>query len=78
MLKSCVNNNTNSIKSSLSPLSSPPAQILLLVANIYLMGVGMGGKTYLKTKQSLIQKSDLYGKRGRINANTKYESVKWG
>lgn len=79
VLKSCVNNNTNSIKPSLFPFRSPPAPIVvLLVANMYLMRVGMGGETILKTKQNVIQKADLYGEKERKNTNAEYKSVKWG
>lgn len=77
MLKICINNNSNSIKSSLFPFSSPPAPVvLLLVANMYLMGVEMGGETILNTKQNLIQKADLYGEKERKNTNAEYKSVK--
>lgn len=79
VLKSCVNNNTNSIKPSLFPFRSPPAPIVvLLVANMYLMRVGMGGETILKTKQNVTQKADLYGEKERKNTNAEYKSVKWG
>lgn len=78
VLKPCVN-HINSIKSSLCPFSSPPAHIfLLLVANMYLMGVEKGGEANLTTKQSQIQKADLYGERKEGNANAEYKSVKWG